>query len=1100
MTTSWKVLEVHRGGWGVVYICGEEPHLDTPVIAIKTLAPLPQSLTNALPPDRLFALNQAIHRRFVTECLVASSIPLHSNIVTSYCIHYEEGQPLLLMELVNAGSLRRLTASGPLPISDSVRTAIHICRGLQHAYEQRALLHRDIKPENVLIDSDGIAKICDFGLANAIDGELFTAMRADERTRAQTYIVRSHTVGTPGYMSPEQLRDPRNLTVASDVFSFGVLLYELLTGTRPFHGSSIPEVLQHWSTGLYRPPRQLNPNVPAGLEALCNTCLSTLPDHRFPSYSALITALERLACDHRIILPGLSMPPEVERSEFELGRQALCLAESGENMKVVSLLNQHPRECERSARLLHIKGSALGHMGEDNEAIKCFTKAIHLGWPFVWSTWFNLGNSYRRLGQDAEARRCYETSLSIKPRWPKPILALAELSAEAGDTENAIRYCEKALELNPSVSAWFVKANILIGDGRLSEAQKWLEQSPFDPTAYPRVYVLMAHIQRKLGQNDAAQSSLGSYVALTGDVSLGTYNEATTPSDEALAGARAQYLASTPHGSLAAPDIDTYLARWPHDTELRYQKAQTLVERDPAKALEVFTELANEVPNVGRFLNAAGCALQALGNNAEALEYVERACHTDPLDVTFACNRARLLLCLERPQDAIAGLAVFVERYPNDPQVLGLLGDSRLRTGDIDGAQKAFTDGLIVSPYSRECLMGCWKVARARGDIAQALHYIGRVLAQNPCDSSAWHNRGETLISFGRLEEASTCYLNAIALDSRAYHAMTSLSFVYACWGDHMLMLQYAKKACEICPGFKPAEMNARHAELRVIASQLAERTGVSDDDTFAGIAYVLKAAEGARVEDWDQLDAIRRHQGKDAMFASRSLRDWREEALRLADDGRYSEAATIFRRILAVATGDFGSWHALGVCLDLLGEHTESLLCFDRALRLANECGAASHETLNSRGEALRKLGRDTEAMAMYAAVLEVDPEHVFAWVNKGICFKNQGRYGDAERCYEKALSVDGDSWIALVNYANLRTITGKVDEAVGLCERALRVGHGKMAVHVAAAAAYWNIGDADKAATQLAIAKRICPDDPAVLRMARAFQGASDDVPAEG
>jgi serine/threonine protein kinase len=215
-----------EGGMGVVYRA-QDTKLGREV-AIKVL---PAEMTADL--ER--------RQRFRQEAQLAAAFN-HPNIATVHDVGEQEGVTYIVMELVRGESLRKLIRSEPLDIGRAIEIATGIAAGLTRAHRE-GVLHRDLKPDNVVLTDEGVPKILDFGLGKLIedveqhDGEALTeAPTATVQT--SPYLTRDgQVIGTLAYMSPEQVHG-QPVNARSDVFSFGVLLYEMLSGTRPFAGES----------------------------------------------------------------------------------------------------------------------------------------------------------------------------------------------------------------------------------------------------------------------------------------------------------------------------------------------------------------------------------------------------------------------------------------------------------------------------------------------------------------------------------------------------------------------------------------------------------------------------------------------------------------------------------------------------------------------------------------------------------------------------------------------------------------------------------------------------------------------------------------------
>lgn len=198
------------------------------------------------------------------------------------------------MELVEGKTLRLLLGGGPLPISDALRIACGIAAGLDGAH-RAGVIHRDLKPENVMIRPDGSVKILDFGLARLLDVRAETGRPgiSQQETASEQLTRAGQILGTYAYMSPEQARG-RAVDARSDLFTFGTVLYEMVTGRRPFHGQNQNDLLGAIVRDRQPDARRLNARVPREFDAIIRRCLEKDPARRFPSAADIKAGLDRL--------------------------------------------------------------------------------------------------------------------------------------------------------------------------------------------------------------------------------------------------------------------------------------------------------------------------------------------------------------------------------------------------------------------------------------------------------------------------------------------------------------------------------------------------------------------------------------------------------------------------------------------------------------------------------------------------------------------------------------------------------------------------------------------------------------------------------------
>ncbi len=232
-----------------------------------------------------FASDRERLARFEREARATAALS-NPNILAVFDIGSHDGEPYIVEELVEGESLRAILGRARLPLETSVDLAIQIARGLAAAHD-KSIVHRDLKPDNVIVTRDGQAKILDFGLAKFV--EIAPAEPVETLTHAPTGATELGAVlGTAAYMAPEQALG-RAVDQRADVFAFGVVLYEMLAGHRPFRGATGTEVV---AAILKDEPPPLPEDVPAHLRQNVSRCLQKLPEHRFASAREVLAALQ----------------------------------------------------------------------------------------------------------------------------------------------------------------------------------------------------------------------------------------------------------------------------------------------------------------------------------------------------------------------------------------------------------------------------------------------------------------------------------------------------------------------------------------------------------------------------------------------------------------------------------------------------------------------------------------------------------------------------------------------------------------------------------------------------------------------------------------
>ena len=307
-----------QGGIGLVYLA-RDTRLQRPV-ALKLLKPELVS-----DPDR--------KSRFLREARSAAALT-HPAIAQVYDIDEDDGTTFIAMEYIDGRTVSRLIADGELDLMGAVEIALQIAQGLAKAHEAK-IIHRDIKSDNIMVTREGYAKLLDFGLAKLVEfGQDMPGDPADlsrTLTQEQAHTIAGAVMGTINYMSPEQARG-QALDPTSDIFSFGIVLYEMVTGERPFKGDSPLDTMHSIAFEEPKPVTEVRRNLPFQLHRIITRCLRKRRQDRYPNARPLADDLKSLK--HNLESgTRLSLPPgerlldwvEGLKTSFPYGNKGLII-------------------------------------------------------------------------------------------------------------------------------------------------------------------------------------------------------------------------------------------------------------------------------------------------------------------------------------------------------------------------------------------------------------------------------------------------------------------------------------------------------------------------------------------------------------------------------------------------------------------------------------------------------------------------------------------------------------------------------------------------------------------------------------------------------
>ena len=730
--------EIHSllgaGGMGEVYLAWDT-RLDRKV-ALKIL---PDAVAGD--PDRMM--------RFAQEAKAASGLN-HPNIITIYEIDQSESTSFIATEFIDGSTLRERMRAQPIPPAEVLNVAVQVAAALTAAHAN-GIVHRDIKPENVIIRSDGIVKVLDFGLAKLTGQGSPDCVDGDAPTRAHLKTASGLVMGTATYMSPEQARG-QQVDARTDIFSLGVVLYELLTGRLPYDGSSIYEVMAAVLSDREAPPlSRYSSGIPAELERIVAKALRKNREERYQTTKDLLLDLQSLrqrlelekthpasvsrdeevvsarsprqmplgilgvVCAVVVLAGGaigygwwreahVSSQPEIK----SLAVLPLKSLDAGENYLGLGIADGAIRRVSQTGKLIVRPTSAVRrYLSEDTDAL---TAAKQLGVDAVLEG--SLQREGDRLRVSVNLLRC----LDGKSLWTDSFDILMADVFTVQDTVAQQVASRLRLQMDASQRAQLTKqytSNPVAYEFYLKGAYNF-DQRMRDPAQMMNSTITFYKKAIEADPNFALAHAQLAYAY----AHLAVFLEPTQPAWVALAKEeinRAQEL---------DPQLaDTHLARF----QLLYSEFEGYQGEAAAREALLATQLN---PNVGH--GELAYMYNHLGLEDLAARELVRALEIDPTSEALKENALLMYEVQSRYDDYAADRGV---RHDRRMEALYLMAKGRL-----DDAQKAIGDWSAKQPDNRDLPPTKALLLATQGDFRAAEAQISIILAKHPLKDPLYHH------------------------------------------------------------------------------------------------------------------------------------------------------------------------------------------------------------------------------------------------------------------------------------------------------------------------------------------------------------------------
>ncbi|MEW6280756.1 MAG: tetratricopeptide repeat protein, partial [Candidatus Eremiobacterota bacterium] len=770
----YEVIErLGQGGMGIVYR-GEDPMLDRPV-AIKTL--LPERLTE-----------QAVDR-FRREARSAAKLR-SPHIVTIFDIGNQEeiykGKPAniwyIVMEYVQGQTLTEFLQGppgDPLELDRRLRFFVQVLEAMRDAHAA-GVVHRDLKPDNVMVTSEGVVKVMDFGLA-FVDG-------------SHSLTNDGQMMGTPAYLSPEQaqgaITDHR-----TDIYSLGVILFETLTGRLPFDATHYMEMLRKVLEEPPRSPREFLPDVPPALERMALRCLRKSPDDRYQSVDEILAELE-------LFLKQAPRPPAPPRPDTSEAPRALPPQMPFDFRSLESMEPQQKPEPPPSLQSVPPPPVPQVSPGErtladtppmsNNSYLLPFMRMQ--GSPLVASDqWMLDAHKPRPLEEAKPPRPPIELGpISPEPEAEGPVGLIC--SRCGSENEPSRQYCTECGDLlapshfviNREADAYLASGLEAFQMGRWQQATFDLQQALDRRPDMGEAHLYLGRALLELQELEKAELSLGRAVDLLNTaepfLALADLYQRTDRFDDLIA------------------SLSEALRR-SQDSDTRCRLAFLLQERGRfEEAIHHYKKVLKADPRHFNANRQFGLLLAAGDRPETAIQYLEEACAQDPHDAHICSLLARLYLRVRRVDRAQQALKTAIQHNQDNSALRAELGALYQAQNKEDLAFQELGRALDLDRGNREARVRLASIFERHGRVGEAVNELEEALKFHPQDLQIHRRLGELYLAGKDLNQAMRHFEEVVKLDPASAEMHSRLGRIYLKKNYTEQSIQEYRKAVDLHP------------------------------------------------------------------------------------------------------------------------------------------------------------------------------------------------------------------------------------------------------------------------------------------------------------
>jgi tetratricopeptide (TPR) repeat protein len=967
----FQVLRPHaRGGLGEVFVA-HDCELNRQV-ALKEIKD-----KHAHDPDS--------RARFLLEAEVTGSLE-HPGIVPVYSLgHYPDGRPFYAMRFIHGDSLLDALesfhqADGPkrdpgqrsLALRKLLARFVAVCDAIAYAHS-RGVLHRDIKPANILVGPYGETLVVDWGLAKPGGEAAACGLDSEPTLRPSSADAVARTLagavkGTPAYMSPEQAAGRVDLMgPTSDIYSLGATLYHLLTGHRPFEDKDTQEVLRKVRKGLFKPPRQVNKQVPAALDAICRKAMAREPKERYPTAKALAEDIEHWLADEPVSAHREPLRARVGRwarrhKPLVAGVAAMVLTALVLGGGTGWWLHQ-----QRQARLSEAMTRQRDAEQKAGFSMEQARQALTEGWE---------KHDTARL---AEARAEADKAVTVAQGAGEEVRAaaealLAEVETKAALAEKNRRLMAALLDVaEPRETAAYQKD----GSGRVMALAQ--------PSADER----FAAAFRRWGldvDKEPVEQVVARLIAQPGPV----VQEVVAGLDVWALARRRDKRPESAWRRLS--DVANRLDADPHRRELRHLRESGALQRE-REAIRTVQALASLLGVSRVFVGPSRHRLRALARQMDPVK--------EPVLGVVALARA-----LHEAGDASGAEGVFRAALASRPGEVVLLAG----LGSLLEAQRPPRWGEAIE---------CYRAARAARPqlgiaLAQALREVHRpaeaeavvrdLVHRQPENPDTPFYLGDALSDQKKFGPAEAAYHKVIQLQpAEAYYNLAAAynNLGLALTNQKKLAEAEAayRKAIQLKPGDAAAYNNlgnALHEQKKLTEAGAAYRKAIQLKPDYAAAYSNL----GVALRDQKKLAEAEAACRKAIQLKPDYAEAYSNLGNALADQKKLPEAEAAYRKAIQLKPDYVEAYHNLGVVLHEQKKLAEAEAAYRKAIQLKPDYAKAYHNL----GVVLHEQKKLAEAEAAYRKAIQLKPDDAAAYNNLGTALRKQKKLTEAEAAFREA------------------------------------------------------------------------------------------------